>query len=47
MNGTVDWDAAAYDRLADPQEEWAGEVVARLVLEGTKPCSTRAAAAGA
>lgn len=34
MNGTVDWDAAAYDRLADPQEEWAREVVARLVLRG-------------
>jgi trans-aconitate 2-methyltransferase len=32
--GAVDWDAAAYDRLADPQEEWAREVVERLELGG-------------
>ena len=36
MNDTVDWDAAAYDRLADPQEDWAREVVARLVLRGSE-----------
>jgi trans-aconitate 2-methyltransferase len=32
--GAVDWDAAGYDRLADPQEEWAREVVERLELGG-------------
>jgi trans-aconitate 2-methyltransferase len=31
---TVDWDAESYDRLADPQEEWGREVLARLSLEG-------------
>lgn len=31
---TVDWDAQAYDRLADPQEEWGREVLARLELAG-------------
>jgi trans-aconitate 2-methyltransferase len=31
---TVDWDAASYDRLADPQEEWGREVLARLELRG-------------
>jgi trans-aconitate 2-methyltransferase len=30
----LDWDAAAYDRVADPQEQWAREIVARLDLEG-------------
>jgi trans-aconitate 2-methyltransferase len=30
----VDWDAQAYDRLADPQEEWGREVLARLELAG-------------
>jgi trans-aconitate 2-methyltransferase len=30
----VDWDAAAYDRLADPQEEWGREVLSRLKLRG-------------
>ena len=30
----VDWDAATYDRLADPQEEWGREVLARLELDG-------------
>jgi trans-aconitate 2-methyltransferase len=29
-----DWDAATYDRVADPQEEWAREVVGRLELSG-------------
>jgi trans-aconitate 2-methyltransferase len=30
----VDWDADAYDRVADPQEEWGREVLARLDLAG-------------
>ena len=30
----VDWDAATYDRVADPQEEWGREVLARLTLRG-------------
>ncbi len=29
-----DWDATAYDRVADPQEEWAREVIDRLDLKG-------------
>jgi trans-aconitate 2-methyltransferase len=29
-----DWDAATYDRVADPQEEWAREVIERLALSG-------------
>jgi trans-aconitate 2-methyltransferase len=30
----ADWDAATYDRVADPQEEWGREVLARLELRG-------------
>jgi len=30
----VDWDASSYDSLADPQEEWSREVLARLELRG-------------
>ncbi len=30
----VDWDAATYDRVADPQEEWGLEVLGRLELLG-------------
>ncbi|MQA73697.1 MAG: methyltransferase domain-containing protein [Solirubrobacterales bacterium] len=30
----ADWDATAYDRVADPQEEWGREVLARLELAG-------------
>jgi len=30
----TDWDAASYDRLADPQEEWGREVLTRLELRG-------------
>ena len=30
----VDWDAETYDRVADPQEEWGREVLARLDLRG-------------
>jgi trans-aconitate 2-methyltransferase len=29
-----EWDAATYDRVADPQEEWAREVIDRMQLEG-------------
>ena len=32
--GPVEWDAHAYDRVADPQEEWGREVLARLELRG-------------
>lgn len=35
MSGTTrDWDAATYDRVSGPQEEWAREVLARLPLAG-------------
>lgn len=34
MNNTVDWDAETYDRVADPQKEWAREVLERLDLRG-------------
>ena len=34
MSPTVDWDAGAYHRVADPQEEWAREVLERLELAG-------------
>ncbi len=34
MSAPVEWDAGEYDRLADPQEEWARDVVARLALAG-------------
>jgi len=30
----VDWDAATYDRVADPQEAWGREVLGRLELDG-------------
>lgn len=30
----MDWDAATYDRIADPQERWAMPVLDRLVLRG-------------
>lgn len=33
-DGTVDWDAETYDRVADPQEEWGRDVLARLDLRG-------------
>jgi trans-aconitate 2-methyltransferase len=32
----VDWDAATYDRVADPQEAWGREVLSRLDLEGNE-----------
>jgi len=31
-----DWDAAEYDRVADPQARWGREVVDRLPLNGTE-----------
>ena len=31
---TTDWDAERYDRLANPQEEWARGVLERLPLDG-------------
>jgi trans-aconitate 2-methyltransferase len=31
---SVDWDAATYHRVADPQFEWGREVLGRLALEG-------------
>jgi trans-aconitate 2-methyltransferase len=34
MSGTVDWDARTYDQVADPQEEWGREVLARFDLKG-------------
>jgi trans-aconitate 2-methyltransferase len=34
--GPVDWDATSYDRVADPQEEWGLEVLARLELDGAE-----------
>jgi trans-aconitate 2-methyltransferase len=30
--GPAEWDAEAYNRLSKPQEEWAGQVLARLPL---------------
>jgi trans-aconitate 2-methyltransferase len=31
---TADWNAGAYDRVADPQARWGAEVLARLPLDG-------------
>jgi trans-aconitate 2-methyltransferase len=31
---SLEWDAATYDRVADPQEQWAREVLERLTLRG-------------
>lgn len=33
-SGDQAWDAATYDRIADPQEEWGREVLERLELSG-------------
>jgi trans-aconitate 2-methyltransferase len=30
---TADWDAATYERVADPQSEWAREIVARAAIQ--------------
>ena len=32
--GPRDWDAATYDRVADPMTRWGGDVLARLPLRG-------------
>jgi trans-aconitate 2-methyltransferase len=32
--GARDWDAASYDRVSDPQFEWAREQLVRVTLEG-------------
>lgn len=32
--GPADWDAAGYHRVAEPQEEWARQVLQRLPLRG-------------
>lgn len=34
--GAAEWDAAAYHRLAKPQEEWARQVLERLPLDGAE-----------
>jgi trans-aconitate 2-methyltransferase len=33
---TVEWNASAYDRVADPQTRWGAEVLARLRLDGSE-----------
>jgi trans-aconitate 2-methyltransferase len=35
-SGPRDWDAATYDRVADPQTRWGRVVLDRLPLEGTE-----------
>jgi trans-aconitate 2-methyltransferase len=34
MSGSRDWDAATYDRIADPMTRWGGPVLERLALRG-------------
>jgi trans-aconitate 2-methyltransferase len=34
MSGSRDWDAATYDRIADPMTRWGGTVLERLPLRG-------------
>jgi len=34
VSARLDWDAATYDRVADPQEAWAREIIARMDLRG-------------
>ena len=34
MGGSRDWDAATYDRVADPQARWGAAVLERLPLRG-------------
>ena len=33
MTGPGDWDAATYDRIADPQLRWGAAVLDRLTLD--------------
>ena len=40
---TRDWDAATYDRIADPMTRWGTTVLDRLPLAATRRCSTPAA----
>ncbi len=36
MSEAVDWEASTYDRVADPQEAWGREVLARFEFEGNE-----------
>ena len=36
MSTAPDWDAATYDRIADPQARWGATVLERLPLAGTE-----------
>jgi trans-aconitate 2-methyltransferase len=36
MSGSRDWDAATYDRIADPMTRWGGTVLERLPLRGNE-----------
>ena len=36
MSEAVDWEASTYDRVADPQEAWGREVLARFDFEGNE-----------
>jgi trans-aconitate 2-methyltransferase len=42
----TDWDAATYDRVSDPQEEWGREVLARLDLRGSETVTVLDAGCG-
>ena len=39
--GPADWDAGTYDHVADPQEEWGREVLARLDARGRRDRARR------
>lgn len=36
MAGSNEWNAVAYDRVADPQARWGAAVLQRLLLDGTE-----------
>ena len=40
--GTRDWDAATYDRVSTPQQQWATAIVDRLGLTGDESFTMRA-----
>ena len=44
--GPRDWDAATYDRIADPMTRWGAEVLARLVLDGDETVLDAGAGSG-
>jgi len=44
--GPRDWDAATYDRIADPMTRWGAEVLARLVLHGDETVLDAGAGSG-